>query len=87
MAACGQVDKTLDFRSEDLGFDSQCWSCVGQPSHSILPLPTSSDGYLTVPGGTKNWKIVKNGISFRKSDEFFPGGDETLEESVPIPGV
>ena len=23
-----QVDRTLDSRSEGLGFDSQCWSCV-----------------------------------------------------------
>ena len=28
MGACGQVDRVLDLRSEGLGFDSNCWSCV-----------------------------------------------------------
>ena len=28
MGVCGQVDGALDSRSEGLGFDSQCWSCV-----------------------------------------------------------
>ena len=28
VGVCGQVDGALDSRSEGLGFDSQCWSCV-----------------------------------------------------------
>ena len=46
LGACGPVDRAFDSRSEDLGFDSQCWPCVevlgklciphylGQPSHN-----------------------------------------------------
>ena len=28
IGTCGQVDRALDLRSECLGFDSHCWSCV-----------------------------------------------------------
>ena len=35
--ACGQVDKALDSRSEGLGFDSCCWSCVEAYTASVHP--------------------------------------------------
>ena len=41
MGACGQVDRTLDSRSEGLGFDSQCWSCV-EVSGKLHPAAMSS---------------------------------------------
>ena len=28
MGTCGPVDRVLDLKSEGLGFDSRCWSCV-----------------------------------------------------------
>ena len=36
MGACGLVGKVLDSRSEGLGFDSQCWSCVEASGKLIL---------------------------------------------------
>ena len=35
--ACGQVDRSLDSRSEGLGFDSQCWPCVEMSSKVCIP--------------------------------------------------
>ena len=47
--AYGLVDKSLDSRSKDLGFDSYCWSCVEEFDKLLIPyclfLP-NSDGYL-----------------------------------------
>ena len=44
MGASGQVDRSLDSRSEGLGFDSQCWPCVKVSGklcipHCLGPLP------------------------------------------------
>ena len=47
--ACGQVDRALDSRSEDLGFDSQCWPCVEVSGKLCIPHCLSSpsrNGYL-----------------------------------------
>ena len=49
VGACGLVDRALDSRSEGLGFDSQCWSCVEVLGKLCIPHclgPPSRNGYL-----------------------------------------
>ena len=49
MRACGPVDRTLDSRSECLGFDSQCCICVEVLSKLRIPCylgSPSNNGYL-----------------------------------------
>ena len=44
-----KVDRALDLRSEDLGFDSHCWSCVEVSGKLLIPYclcPSRSNGYL-----------------------------------------
>ena len=68
MGACGLVDRALDSRSEGLGFDSHCWSCVEVSGKLFIPYclwSPSSDGYLV------ERKIV-NGISCRECAAFSP---------------
>ena len=46
---CGPVDRTLDSRSEGLGFDSQCWPSVevsGKLCITHCLVPPSGNGYL-----------------------------------------
>ena len=68
MGSCGQVDRALDSRTEGLGFDSHCWSCVEVLGTLLIPycLNPPNNEYLVEQ---KNWKIV-NGISCRKCAEF-----------------
>ena len=47
--ACVPVDRVLDSRSECLGLDSHCWSCVEVSGKLLIPYclcQTSNDGYL-----------------------------------------
>ena len=47
--ARGEVDRALDSRSEDLGFESQCWPCVEVSDKLRIPHclgPPSHNGYL-----------------------------------------
>ena len=49
MGACDPVDRALDSRSEGLGFESQCWSCVEVSGKLRIPHclgPPSRNGYL-----------------------------------------
>ena len=49
VGACGQVDTTLDSRSEGRGFESQCRPCVEVSSKLCIPHclgPPSRNGYL-----------------------------------------
>ena len=49
MGTCGPVDRALDSRSDGLGFDSQCWSCVDVLGKLRTPHchgPPSHNGYL-----------------------------------------
>ena len=49
MGECSRVDRALDSRSKGLGFNSDCWSCLGAQDKLLIPcrlhLP-SSHGYL-----------------------------------------
>ena len=42
--------RVLDSRSEDLGFDSQCWSCVAVSGNSVHPA-VKLDRYLQTAVG------------------------------------
>ena len=69
MGTCGPVDRVLDSKSEGLGFDSHCWSCVVVSYKLLIPhcLCPTSDGYLV------EHKLENvNGISYRKCAEFSP---------------
>ena len=49
VVARSQVDRALDERSEDLGFDSQCWPCGDLLGKRNIPHclgPPSRSGYL-----------------------------------------
>ena len=49
MGASSQIDRALDLRSERLGFDSQCWSCLGVSGKVHIPhclSAPSCKGYL-----------------------------------------
>ena len=76
MGACGQVDRVLDLRSEGLGFDSHCWSCVEVSGKLLIPYclcPPSSNGYL-VERKTGKLCMVLAAENVQNS----PRGDETV---------
>ena len=59
--ACGPVDRALDLRSEGLGFDSQCWTCVevsGKLRITHCLGPPSHNGYLVMVHRYKVGSIV-----------------------------
>ena len=66
--ACGSVDKVLHSRSEGLGFDSHCWSCVVEVSANFSLHTVSNCPAMMGTWWNEKWRIV-NGISCRKCAE------------------
>ena len=61
MGTSGRVDRVLDLRSEGLGFDFHCYSCVEMSGKRLIPYclcPSSSNGYLVERKVGKLWMAL-----------------------------